>query len=1155
LTILLVLPSFHFTLEAATDYSSELRKKGFPETYISSLNKLKQAHPNWNFEVLNVGEDFAVSVSKERPSHSQQLIQMYSGNNGKGYYCTCSKCLNSKGSPKVVEGTNWVAASQKAVEYYLDPRNFLDEQHIFQFESTFSNSGQTQAGVESILKGTWMYNSNIVYKNEKGVSITYKSTKNNQPVKYSQAIMDASNFSGLSAYYLASKIVQEVGGTKATAGGASGTYKDYAGIYNYYNIGAYTGATDGLKWASYKPNNSAHVQTSSGSTVNLRSKPTTSSPIVASVPSGTAVKTYEYTAKQSDGYKWVKLTNVSIGGKTYTGYIRSDYFIEKTEKDTYNRPWTDPYISIYNGAKWIANNFGSQYNGYLQKFNVNPASKYMHSNEYMANVQAAASEAVKTYTAYKNVGALNSAITFSIPVFKNMPGDILATPKMNAVKVNSNGSFTLSWNAVSQATKYELYIKNADGSYSLMKTTTATSFTTAIAAVGKQYSFRMRAVNSTHNTYSDFSNTVSAVNNGNITSLTAPTFNAVMINPDLSFTLSWSSVTGADKYEIYIKNADGSYSRMKTTTETSFTTSTAIYRKQYTFKVRAYTSKNKIYSNFSNEVSEMSTKLPAPKFNEPKVNENGSFELSWSAVNGADQYEIYIKNSNGYSRMKTTPEASFTTAVAAYGKQYAFMVRAVDSNNNTYSEYSNEVFTVNHTKLSEPAFNPVTINANASFKLSWSSVSGADKYEIYIKNTDDSYSCMKTTTATSFTTAVATYRRDYAFKVRAVDSKNNTYSDFSNIVSAINDTKMTTPKLNDITVNENGKLSLSWNTVVGADKYEIYVYNNSTKKYQLNGTVTKTSATTAYAPYGVQYSYKVRAVDSKNNVYSAYSNVVSATNNVKLLTPTFNPVTINANGSFKLSWSAVKGANKYEIYIKNTDGSYSCMKTTSATSFTTSVAMYTRPYSFKVKAIDSKTNAASDFSNIVSATNKDKIPTPTFKAVLNANASFTLSWNTVYGVDKYEIYIKNSNGTFSLMKTTTDTSFTTAVAAYGKPYTFKVRAVDSKKKLYSEFSSTASITNNKYMATPKMNIVVNANGSFTLSWNSVAGADKYELYMKQADGSYKLMKTTTSNSFTTVVAAYGKEYSYNAKAVDSKNKVYSAYSNVVSATNNKKSFS
>ena len=39
----------------------------------------------------------------------------------------------------------------------------------------------------------------------------------------------------------------------------------------------------------------------------------------------------------------------------------------------------------------------------------------------MANVRAASSEALKTYNAHVNAGTLESAKTFYIPVFNNMP--------------------------------------------------------------------------------------------------------------------------------------------------------------------------------------------------------------------------------------------------------------------------------------------------------------------------------------------------------------------------------------------------------------------------------------------------------------------------------------------------------------------------------------------------------------------------------------------------------------------------------------------------------------------------------------------------------------------------------------------------------------
>ncbi len=94
--------------------------------------------------------------------------------------------------------------------------------------------------------------------------------------------------------------------------------------------------------------------------------------------------------------------------------------------------------------------------------------------------------------------------------------------------------------------------------------------------------------------------------------------------------------------------------------------------------------------------------------------------------------------------------------------------------------------------------------------------------------------------------------------------------------------------------------------------------------------------------------------------------------------------------------------------------------------------------------------------------------------------------------------------------------------------------------------------NHKKLTAPAgVKVVVNKNGTFTLSWNKVTGADKYELYIKQANGSYKRMKATTANSFTTAVAK-GKAYSYKVRAVKNSNgSAASAYSSVVNAKENK----
>ena len=228
--------AFSMSIEAA-NYTEQLKAKGFPNSYVGYLVKLHDKYPNWDFEPFKTNLNWSDAVAGERKPHSKQLIQKQSSLSN-AYYCTCSSCYKN-GKFVVQEGSSWYSASEKAVKYYMDPRNWLTEKYIFQFESTDYDSSQTQSGVESIISSTWMHNSNIKYVDGNGTSHTLNK-------KYSAAILEAAKSSGMSAYYLASKIVQEVGSTTNTyASGSNGKKSPFLGIYNYYNIGAYS-VTEGI---------------------------------------------------------------------------------------------------------------------------------------------------------------------------------------------------------------------------------------------------------------------------------------------------------------------------------------------------------------------------------------------------------------------------------------------------------------------------------------------------------------------------------------------------------------------------------------------------------------------------------------------------------------------------------------------------------------------------------------------------------------------------------------------------------------------------------------------------------------------------------------------------------------------------------------------
>ena len=231
--------------------SFETSIKGFPDSYKPYLRKLHKKYPKWKFVPYNTGINFNTAVENELKDDRSLIEKSYS----KYLKSTEPGDYNaSTGAYIAKDGSSWVTASKVAVQYFMDPRNFLNDTHIYQFEKLAYDSTQTASGVEAVLEGSFMYKTNIGYLTTAG---KYKSTD----VKYSSKIIEAAKGSKVSAYYIASKILQEVGSKKnskyagmGASGSVNGEYSSkYKGIYNFYNIGAYTSSNpiaNGLAWAS-----------------------------------------------------------------------------------------------------------------------------------------------------------------------------------------------------------------------------------------------------------------------------------------------------------------------------------------------------------------------------------------------------------------------------------------------------------------------------------------------------------------------------------------------------------------------------------------------------------------------------------------------------------------------------------------------------------------------------------------------------------------------------------------------------------------------------------------------------------------------------------------------------------------------------------------
>ena len=268
--------------------------------------------------------------------------------------------------------------------------------------------------------------------------------------------------------------------------------------------------------------------------------------------------------------------------------------------------------------------------------------------------------------------------------------------------------------------------------------------------------------------------------------------------------------------------------------------------------------------------------------------------------------------------------------------------------------------------------------------------------------------------------------------------------------------------------------------------------------------------------------------------------------NYKLTAPSVKTDYLISTGKPYIKWAAVAGASKYEVYRSGSkDGSYTLLGTTTATNYTDNKANAGYIYYYKVKAVNAN-SIKSDYSATVAATCHCARPVVKPDYLISTGKPY-IKWTAVAGASQYEVYRSGSkDGTYTLLGTTTATNYTDNKANAGYTYYYKVKAVSKVSSGANSYYSVV-IGATCRCARPSVKITT-VNGSPRLTWNAVAGANKYEVYRATSkNGSYTKMFTTSNLSYTNTSAKAGTTYYYKVKAVSKvKNTANSAFSTVVS---------
>ena len=181
----------------------------FPESYQKALAYLKYLHPNWEFKAYYTGISWSDLTSSSAENRCLRNTIYYRSGSAIVDSLALCKCGQSGDS-------NYYCASAAAVNYYLDPRNFLGEAMVFQFLDLSSGSEVSRDAVSQAVQGTYLAN-------------------------YLDDIMTAASQAGINPLHIVATIFQELGTGSSTPQAISGSYPGYEGFYNFYNYGA----TDG----------------------------------------------------------------------------------------------------------------------------------------------------------------------------------------------------------------------------------------------------------------------------------------------------------------------------------------------------------------------------------------------------------------------------------------------------------------------------------------------------------------------------------------------------------------------------------------------------------------------------------------------------------------------------------------------------------------------------------------------------------------------------------------------------------------------------------------------------------------------------------------------------------------------------------------------
>lgn len=642
------------------------------------------------------------------------------------------------------------------------------------------------------------------------------------------------------------------------------------------------------------------------------------------------------------------------------------------------------------------------------------------------------------YTVYSYAVTSERNGYYSLYGKANNPAALFDIPVLNEIERNENGQPVLSWEK-KDGVKYKIQRKEENGRWQVIDLVDGSSFvdTSIPDSDSKQYYYTIEPC-------IEYRSDSYIFGKGDETG-TGFYYYAPIRNLSVTRTVSgvgftWDEVKGVDGYNIYRKTAESEYELIGTSEKADFEDPEALIETRYTYKV-AYCLNGEEKTDLAAETEVVLSAETVSFSSEPAVyySDKGHWRIALEEFSADDKYIIYVRAGDGWDKVYTgtTSNGNLTISVDAAKVKNEYAVTAVKPDG-TITALPEE-----GRVLDPVAFNPKLTIDQESFAavISWDAVEGAEKFNIYDR--DNKFITSVDGTKSSATIEKLETANTYGYIVGAV-------KDGAEVIIPAGEGYLYDPPTVKARIFEEIVL-VDWDNDGFGSNYEIYRKDGADGEWK---KIYEGSSSSSYRDRTVKdgnvYYYSMRVGDKSTGVFSAFAEKEAK---VVYILPTEVTKVTTSKTSVKIQWKESSVADYYQIYRKESGGSWKLVHTTDSGDVTTYTDKKAKAgivyyYSVRVCKDGERSEGAKGYALILAA--------PTNVKASKSGSNIKLTFTPSKGAAAHYIYRKTGNGSWKQIAKVgkSATSYTDKTAGSGTNY-YYVQAISGGFK--SPKSSTVSI--------------------------------------------------------------------------------------------------